>query len=106
MTKQLNGIYIVAGELIRQTPELFYLYSISMSKSIPQKEISWTMRIQNIPGSLKPSYIGLSDHISLLLLPTYSQLIKKVKPSVQMVRLDLHLNRQCGENAGFSHSFK
>lgn len=106
MTKQLNGIYIVAGELIKQTPELFYLYSISMSKSIPHilahayTKYSWQSK------ALIHPHFGLSDHISLLLLPTYSQLIKKVKPSVQMVRLDLHLNRQCGESAGFSHSFK
>lgn len=65
ITKQPDGIHIVAGELIKQTSELFYLYSISMFRSTPEKEISWTMHIQNIPGSYKAlihPHFGLSDH--------------------------------------------
>ncbi len=44
----------------------------------------------NIPGSYRAltcSHLGLSDHISLCLPPTYTQLIKRVKPTVKTVKV-------------------
>lgn len=77
MTKQPDGIFSVTVDFIKHTSETvllkFHLY-VHLSTKGNKLENVYT----NFPGSYKAlphSVFGLSDHIFLLLLPVYSQLI-------------------------------
>ncbi len=74
--------------LIKQISDLFYLNSTSMStphqgKQYPGHELLWQLQYKALPRS----HFGQSDHISQLLMPTYTQLIKRVKPSEKTVKV-------------------
>ena len=90
MTKQPDGIFIVAGDF-NQTDLRTVLPKFHQHVHIPTRGSNTLDHVYtNIPGSYKAlpcSHFDLSDHISLLLLPTYSQLIKRVKPSVKTVKV-------------------
>ncbi len=93
MTKQLDDIFIVTvdfnqTDLRRVLPKFHrHVYTPTRGSNILDHVY------MNIPSSYKAlpcPHFGLSDHISLLLLPTYSQLIKRVKPSEKIVQVWTH----------------
>ncbi len=74
MTKQPNCIFIEAG----------HFDQIDLRTVLPKfhKHVHNPIKRNNTMGHVYTNipHFGQSDHISLLLLPTYTQLINRVKP--------------------------
>ncbi len=79
----LQEVYeVISSHMTKQqASDLSDQSSTSMSTPPPGEAIPWTMFTRGSYKVLPCPYFSQSDYISLLLLPTYSQLIKRVKPS-------------------------
>lgn len=89
MTKQLDG-KLLLNDLKTVSPKFDHI--LARGRNTLDRVYTNTPSCYKV---LPCHHLGQSDHIFLLLLPTYSQVIKRVKPSIPLKCGQIELQQLC-----------